>query len=89
MSDKIELLMPNVTPVEDESDFYPSSGQATLDLLPFSYDDILEFAEKFKGFELDTLEINVKGVAKTGGLTQLVVGLEGEAAMTVTLKKNR
>ncbi|MCM3239103.1 hypothetical protein M3589_15375 [Heyndrickxia oleronia] len=88
-NEKVVLMLPVVEGETKDDSFYPSSGLASsgLEMLPISYETLVDFTKQFTNFELDSLEINVKGVVKSGGLTQLIVGLEGEAAMTVVLKK--
>lgn len=87
--EKIVLLMPVIKASEDLDDgYYPSAGAATVDeMLPLSSDAIFNFCEQFTHLELDSLEINIKGMIKSGGMTQLVVGFQGEAGMTIKLKK--
>ncbi|MGX1832385.1 hypothetical protein ACWIE6_29570 [Paenibacillus taichungensis] len=85
--EKYVLMMPLIEEKKEEM-FYPSSGIDTvIQSVPVTYEALMGFIEEFRGFEMDTIEIHVKGVAKSGGLTQLVVGLEGEAGVKVVLKK--
>ncbi|WP_242225268.1 hypothetical protein [Bacillus cereus group sp. BfR-BA-01380] len=89
--EQVVLMMPVFKEKENDDDFYPSSGTAgltqTLESMPVTYETLTAFTSQFTNLELDSLEVNVKGVVKTGGLTQLVVGLQGEASMKITLKK--
>ncbi|WP_411342592.1 hypothetical protein ACE3MZ_13005 [Paenibacillus sp. WLX1005] len=86
--EKYVLMMPVVKTEEKEVMFNPSSGMDTaIDALPV--ETLVNFAKTFTGFELDTIEVHIRGVAKSGGITQLVVGLEGEAGVKLTLKKNK
>jgi hypothetical protein len=81
-------MMPVVKGTHDEATFHSSSGIGdAIEMLPVSYEAISAFAKTFDAFELDIIEVHVKGLAKSGGLTQLIVGLEGEAGMKIILKK--
>lgn len=87
--DQYVLMMPLIQDGTDEETYSPSSAMsAAAKTVPVTYEALVGFAEGFKGFEMDTIEVHVKGVAKSGGLTQLVVGLEGEAGVKVILKRN-
>lgn len=84
------LMMPLIQNNTGEGDevYIPSSAMSgAIQTVPVTYEALAGYAEGFKGFEMDSIEIHVKGVAKSGGLTQLVVGLEGEAGVKLTLKK--
>lgn len=83
------LMMPLIQEEDSAQTFlYPSSGMgAAVSTVPVTFDALASFAEDFQGYEMDTIEVHVKGVAKTGGLTKLIVGLEGEAGVKITLKK--
>lgn len=88
IKEEFVLMMPLIEEEKQESMFLPSSGMASIaKTVPVTYEALASFAESFKGFEMDTIEIHVKGVAKSGGFTQLVVGLEGEAGVKLILKK--
>ncbi len=83
------LMMPVFDVQKEEPSFTPSSGmtETLLGTMPVKYNDILEFVKGFTDYKLDTIEVHVKGVAKTGGVTQLLVGLSGEAGLKLVLKK--
>lgn len=84
----IVLMVPTI-PTEEPS-YGPSSGATILqDQMPVSHDDLVQYADQYTGYELDTIELHVKGAAKTGGITQLFVGLSGEAGIKLVLKKKK
>ncbi|QHV45482.1 hypothetical protein C1N66_20965 [Bacillus cereus] len=86
------LMMPAVTHKEDDDDGYgPSSGTVTAEQVPVpvSPSAIADFASQYTGYELDTIEVHIKGAAKTGKVTQLFVGLSGEAGVKLVLKKKK
>ncbi|MGW9103579.1 hypothetical protein ACWGPZ_26960 [Priestia megaterium] len=89
--DPVVLMMPVIKQHEEMDEYGPSSGTTTqiLDQIPVSQEVISEFASQYSGYELDTIEIHVKGAAKTGGVTQLFVGLSGEAGVKLVLKKRQ
>lgn len=86
--EKYVLVMPLFEEAKEEKQFYPSSGMSgAVGTVQVSYEALADFAASFTGFELDNIELHLKGLVKSGGITQLVVGLEGEAGVKVTLKK--
>lgn len=83
-------MMPLIQENSEDEVYMPSSAMSgAVKNVPVTYEALAGYAEGFKGFEMDTIEIHVKGIAKSGGLTQLVVGLEGEAGVKITLKKKK
>ncbi|MGZ0050116.1 hypothetical protein [Brevibacillus gelatini] len=86
----VVLMLPVIKEENAEATFYPSTGiDEAVEMLPVSYEAIAGFAKSFTDFELDNIEVHIKGVAKSGGITQLIVGLEGEAGVKITLTKKR
>ncbi|GAC41985.1 hypothetical protein [Paenibacillus popilliae] len=84
------LMMPLIQDNTGDEVYIPSSAMnGVIQTVPVTYEALAGYAEGFKGFEMDSIEIHVKGIAKSGGLTQLVVGLEGEAGVKLTLKKSQ
>ncbi|MGE6260845.1 hypothetical protein ACQKCU_23715 [Heyndrickxia sporothermodurans] len=84
-NDEILLMMPAI--LEEEQEYGPSAGSMLLDQVPVSHTTLTDFASKFSGYDLDTIEVHVKGAAQSGGVTKLFVGLSGEAGVKLVLKK--
>ncbi|MCU4833943.1 hypothetical protein [Bacillus cereus] len=94
MEKKTTILMPVIEQEKKEKVYYPSGGAAgatqMLDkVTEISMEAIQDLVGFYNGYELDTIELHVKGAVKSGPLTQLVVGLSGEAGMKLTLKKKK
>jgi hypothetical protein len=82
------LMMPLIETLEKQPKFYASSEMdAAINFVPITYEALVGFTNTFAGFELDNIEVHVKGIVKSGGLTQFIVGLEGEAGVKLTLKR--
>ena len=56
---------------------------------PVSLDKINDLVKEMADYQLDTIELHITGVAKTGSLTELVIGAEGEAGMKLILNKKK
>lgn len=83
--DSVVIMMPAII---QEDEYGPSTGMV-LDQVPVTQSTLAEFASQYIGYELDTIELHVKGAAKTGGVTKLFVGLSGEAGVKLVLKKKK
>lgn len=91
MEAKTKIMMPVIEPEKKEKVYYPSGGQAEMleKVTEVSMDTIQGLVSIYNGYELDAIELHVKGVAKTGAFTELIVGVSGEAGMKLTLKKKK
>lgn len=56
-------------------------------------DDLMEFVTKvsdlkkwFKGYKVETIELNIEGAIKDGNITKLFVSFEGKGGCKITLK---
>ena len=87
---EVVLMMPLIKEEKEESVYYPSSGSGVLEtVFPISIEQIKGIAEGFNGYNLDTIELHVTGVAETDGITKFFIGLSGEAGVKLVLKKNQ
>ncbi|NQX68505.1 hypothetical protein HQN90_20475 [Paenibacillus alba] len=88
--ENVVIMVPLIENQQEQA-FTPSSGatQALLGAVPLTMEQIGGLIEGFPKFSLDTIELHVKGAAKTGGITQLVVGLSGEAGIKLVLKRDK
>jgi hypothetical protein len=64
-------------------------GKNLTDALPVSLQNIHELTAGLTDYQLETIELHVTGVIKSGPLTQLFIGAEGEAGMKLVLKRNQ
>lgn len=49
----------------------------------FALDELLGW---FKAYKVDSIELSIEGLVKTGALTNLIVSAEGKGGMKVVLK---
>lgn len=91
MEKKTTILMPVIEPEKKEKVYHPSGGATQFldQVTEVSMEAIQDLVSFYNGYELDSIELHVKGAVKSGPLTQLVVGLSGEAGMKLTLKKKK
>lgn len=45
-----------------------------------------ELANNFKNFKIDSIELNINGIAKSSGITSLIVSFEGNGGCKIVLK---
>ncbi|TWT01123.1 hypothetical protein [Planomicrobium sp. CPCC 101079] len=56
---------------------------------PISLDKINDLVQGMPNYSLDTIELHITGVAKSGPITELFIGAEGEAGMKLVLNKKK
>ena len=81
---KIELIFPDSGFESDEG--YQSKGETTDKIVKgfaASIDDIIQW---FKKYEVESIELWIKGGIETGGILRLIVSAKGEGGMKVILK---
>lgn len=87
--EKVVLMLP-VIEENTEPQFVSSSGMRNpISSLPISLEQLQDLVKDFTDYSIDQIEVHVKGVAQTDGLTRLVVGLSGEAGVKLVMKKNQ
>jgi hypothetical protein len=87
---EIQLMMPIIEEKPEERTYHPSGGiPFSATSFPISVEQIQDLVKGFKDFNLDTIELHVKGVAQTDGITKLFIGLSGEAGVKLLLKKDK
>jgi hypothetical protein len=50
--------------------------------------ELTEYFKTLRNYKIDSIEIYLEGVAKSGELTQLLVSVEGKGGCKITLKPN-
>jgi hypothetical protein len=58
-------------------------------VLPVSMEQINKMVDGLPGYDLDTIELHVKGVARTGPAIDLFIGAEGEAGLKLILNRKK
>lgn len=58
-------------------------------VLPVSMTQINEMVKGLSDYSLDTIELHVRGVAKTGPMVEFFIGAEGEAGLKLVLNKKK
>ncbi|TWT28249.1 hypothetical protein [Planomicrobium sp. CPCC 101110] len=56
---------------------------------PLSLDKINDLVKGMTDYSLDTIELHITGVVKSGPITELFIGAEGEAGMKLVLNKKK
>ena len=80
---KIELALPKIA--SDDDDEFVSKG-GTKELLSLFSSSVDEVTERFKNFQVESIEMSIRGVIETSGITKLVVSAKGEGGIKVVLK---
>ncbi|KOF11186.1 hypothetical protein AC739_04885 [Planococcus glaciei] len=70
-----------------EQESFTTAGAGKV--LPVSMDQINEMVKGLSGYSLDTIELHVKGVARTGPVVEFFIGAEGEAGLKLVLNKRK
>ncbi len=86
-NEKVILMVPEISEIPPTPTFGPSTGIKTGREIPITPRAIFDYATEFTGYELDTIEVNIKGAAQSEGITKLFVGVSGEAGVTLKFKK--
>ena len=91
MAENEELLF--YLPVIEEDD--KEEGKFHLEnanfkkAFPVSLDKIQELVKDMSEYDLDTIEFHVTGIVKSGPITELFIGAEGQAGMKLVLNKKK
>ena len=91
MAENEELLFYLPVIEEDEKE----EGQSRLEsnnfkkAFPVSLDKIQNLVKDMTDYSLDTIEIHVTGIVKSGPITELFIGAEGQAGMKLVLNKKK
>lgn len=91
MAENEELLF--YLPVIEEDD--KEEGKFHLEnanfkkAFPVSLDKIQELVKDMTDYNLDTIELHVTGIVKSGPITELFIGAEGQAGMKLVLNKKK
>ena len=91
MAENEELLFYLPVIEEDEKE----EGQSLLEsnnfkkAFPVSLDKIQNLVKDMTDYSLDTIELHVTGIVKSGPITELFIGAEGQAGMKLVLNKKK
>ena len=91
--EKVKLLIPEYTIHEASANWVYRNLQDEKDKVKQTYKETAldEFVKKFdkEGYKIEQLEIWVEGVASTGGITKLVISLEGKGGIKIVMRPQK
>ena len=91
MAENEELLFYLPVIEEDEKEegkFHLESSHLTK-AFPVSLDKIQDLVKDMTDYSLDTIELHIIGIVKSGPITELFIGAEGQAGMKLILNKKK
>lgn len=91
MSEQQELrfYLPVIEEDEKEAGTFNLETTNMKKSFPMSIDKIQELVKDMTDYNLDTIELHVTGIVKSGPITELFIGVEGEAGMKLILNKKK
>ncbi|ANU28032.1 hypothetical protein [Planococcus versutus] len=91
MSEQQELrfYLPVIEEDEKETGTFNLETTNMKKSFPMSIDKIQELVKDMTDYNLDTIELHVTGIVKSGPITELFIGVEGEAGMKLILNKKK
>ncbi|MDN7244126.1 hypothetical protein ACSFXN_10895 [Planococcus sp. 1R117A] len=72
-----------------EKEGFTTQMEGVGKVLPVSMEQINEMVKGLSDYTLDTIELHVRGVARTGPMVEFFIGAEGEAGLKLVLKKKK
>ncbi|WKA57302.1 hypothetical protein QWY16_12415 [Planococcus shenhongbingii] len=72
-----------------EKESFTTQMEGVGKVLPVSMEQINEMVKGLSDYTLDTIELHVRGVARTGPMVEFFIGAEGEAGLKLVLKKKK
>jgi len=91
MAEEGELLfyLPVIEEDEKEQGKFHLESTNLKKAFPVSLDKIQELVKDMSDYSLDTIELHVTGIVKSGPITELFIGAEGQAGMKLVLNKKK
>lgn len=74
---------------EEEKGKFQMKNNEMRKAFPISLDKINDLVKGMTDYSLDTIELHITGVVKSGPITELFIGAEGEAGMKLVLNKKK
>ncbi|MGH2317548.1 hypothetical protein ACRC6Q_07235 [Planococcus sp. SE5232] len=91
MAENEELMfyLPVIEEDEKEEGKFHLESANFKKAFPVSLDKIQELVKDMTDYNLDTIELHVTGIVKSGPVTELFIGAEGQAGMKLVLNKKK
>ncbi|AQU79685.1 hypothetical protein [Planococcus faecalis] len=91
MDEREELMfyLPVIEEDDKEAGNFHLESANIKKAFPLSLDKIQELVKDMTDYELATIELHVTGIVKSGPITELFIGVEGEAGMKLILNKKK
>lgn len=86
-NEELKFYLPIIEKDEKEKSSLESVNLKNV--FPVSLDKIHELVEDMSDYSLDTIELHVTGIVKSGPITELFIGAEGQAGMKLILNKKK
>lgn len=85
--ERFVIFMPLIE--EEEKGQFQVKKNELRKAFPLSLDKINDLVIGLPDYSLDTIELHITGVVKSGPVTELFIGAEGEAGMKLVLNKKK
>lgn len=85
--ERFVIYMPVIE--EEEKGRFQVKKNELQKAFPLSLDKINDLVKGMTDYSLDTIELHITGVVKSGPITELFIGAEGEAGMKLVLNKKK
>ncbi len=86
---ELRFYLPVIEEDEKEAGKFDLEKTNMKKSFPMSIDKIQELVKDMTDYSLDTIELHVTGIVKSGPITELFIGVEGEAGMKLILNKKK
>ncbi|MCH4825079.1 hypothetical protein [Planococcus halocryophilus] len=88
-NEELKFYLPVIEEDRKEAGKFHLENERIKKAFPVSLDKIQELVKDMTDYNLDTIELHVTGIVKSGPITELFIGLEGEAGMKLVLNRNK
>lgn len=88
-NEELKFYLPVIEEDRKEAGKFYLENERIKKAFPVSLDKIQELVQDMTDYNLDTIELHVTGIVKSGPITELFIGLEGEAGMKLVLNRNK
>ncbi|WP_142826504.1 hypothetical protein [Planococcus soli] len=87
--EELKFYLPVIEEDEKEKGKFHLESTSLTKAFPVSLDKIQELVKDMTDYNLDTIELHVTGIVKSGPITELFIGAEGQAGMKLVLNKKK
>lgn len=88
-NEELKFYLPVIEEDEKEKGKFHLESVDLKKAFPVSLDKIQELVKDMTDYDLETIELHVTGIVKSGPITELFIGAEGQAGMKLVLKKKK